>query len=283
MDRPVAPRAERRRLTHVDRTGRPRMVDVSAKPADRSPRDRRGLRRLLGRDPQPDRRRRDAEGRRPHGRRARRGHGRQANQRAHPAVPSDPAHRPARPGRSGSRGRRPAHPDGGGNRRLHGRRDGGPDRGVRGRAHGLRYGQGRRARGGDPVDPARLEERWQERRVVPPRRRRCGRRGEPLDSRRTDPASGRRAGSADARKAERERGTGPTRRRDARPGGDGQRRRDGRRYATTRRAMGWRLGSPSSGSASTAWRSRTRAGRSRRPSSRVSPATPSSSRPAERA
>ncbi|HEX2626219.1 MAG TPA: cyclic pyranopterin monophosphate synthase MoaC [Candidatus Limnocylindrales bacterium] len=27
-----APRSERRRLTHVDRTGRPRMVDVSAKP-----------------------------------------------------------------------------------------------------------------------------------------------------------------------------------------------------------------------------------------------------------
>ena len=35
MERPPgpAPRAERRRLTHVDRTGRPRMVDVSAKPA----------------------------------------------------------------------------------------------------------------------------------------------------------------------------------------------------------------------------------------------------------
>ena len=32
MDRP-APRAERRRLTHVDRTGRPRMVDVSEKSA----------------------------------------------------------------------------------------------------------------------------------------------------------------------------------------------------------------------------------------------------------
>jgi cyclic pyranopterin phosphate synthase len=30
MDRP--PRAERRRLTHVDRSGRPRMVDVSEKP-----------------------------------------------------------------------------------------------------------------------------------------------------------------------------------------------------------------------------------------------------------
>ncbi|HSO29849.1 MAG TPA: cyclic pyranopterin monophosphate synthase MoaC, partial [Candidatus Sulfomarinibacteraceae bacterium] len=33
MDRGPAPRAERRRLTHVDRTGRPRMVDVSEKPA----------------------------------------------------------------------------------------------------------------------------------------------------------------------------------------------------------------------------------------------------------
>ncbi|HEX9550960.1 MAG TPA: cyclic pyranopterin monophosphate synthase MoaC [Candidatus Limnocylindrales bacterium] len=32
MDRGPAPRAERRRLTHLDRTGRPRMVDVSAKP-----------------------------------------------------------------------------------------------------------------------------------------------------------------------------------------------------------------------------------------------------------
>lgn len=33
MDRTPASRAERRRLTHVDRTGRPRMVDVSDKPA----------------------------------------------------------------------------------------------------------------------------------------------------------------------------------------------------------------------------------------------------------
>jgi len=31
MDRKPAPRAERRRLTHVDRSGRPRMVDVSGK------------------------------------------------------------------------------------------------------------------------------------------------------------------------------------------------------------------------------------------------------------
>lgn len=33
MDRSDAPRAERRRLTHVDRGGRPRMVDVGAKPS----------------------------------------------------------------------------------------------------------------------------------------------------------------------------------------------------------------------------------------------------------
>ena len=33
MDRTTPPRSERRRLTHVDRSGRPRMVDVSAKPA----------------------------------------------------------------------------------------------------------------------------------------------------------------------------------------------------------------------------------------------------------
>jgi cyclic pyranopterin monophosphate synthase len=33
MDRTPATRAERRRLTHVDRSGRPRMVDVSDKPA----------------------------------------------------------------------------------------------------------------------------------------------------------------------------------------------------------------------------------------------------------
>jgi cyclic pyranopterin phosphate synthase len=33
MDRKPAPRTERRRLTHLDRAGRPRMVDVSAKPS----------------------------------------------------------------------------------------------------------------------------------------------------------------------------------------------------------------------------------------------------------
>jgi cyclic pyranopterin phosphate synthase len=33
MDRDDIPRVERRRLTHVDRRGRPRMVDISAKPS----------------------------------------------------------------------------------------------------------------------------------------------------------------------------------------------------------------------------------------------------------
>ena len=33
MARDTAPRSERRRLTHVDRSGRPRMVDVSDKPS----------------------------------------------------------------------------------------------------------------------------------------------------------------------------------------------------------------------------------------------------------
>ena len=33
MKEPTGTRTERRRLTHVDRSGRPRMVDVSAKPA----------------------------------------------------------------------------------------------------------------------------------------------------------------------------------------------------------------------------------------------------------
>ena len=89
MDRKPAPRAERRRLTHVDRAGRPRMVDVSAKP----PTARRAVAEAFvacsaetlslvidgG----------DAEGRRPDRGRAGRRHGRQADERAHPALPPD--------------------------------------------------------------------------------------------------------------------------------------------------------------------------------------------------
>ena len=114
------PRAERRRLTHVDRGGRPRMVDVSAKPVDRPPRRRGGDGVDVGRDAQPRHRWRRPEGRRPRRRRAGRRHGRQADQRADPALPSAGADRPAgldhaRPrGRrccgSGPRPRRPARP-----------------------------------------------------------------------------------------------------------------------------------------------------------------------------
>ena len=51
--RPGPAHAERRRLTHVDRAGRPRMVDVSAKPVDSAPGRRGGVRRALGGDAEP--------------------------------------------------------------------------------------------------------------------------------------------------------------------------------------------------------------------------------------
>ena len=62
MDRNDAPRAERRRLTHVDRRGRPRMVDVSGKPstARRAVAEAEG--RRVRRDPQPRHRRRRLKG-----------------------------------------------------------------------------------------------------------------------------------------------------------------------------------------------------------------------------
>ena len=104
MDRNDAPRAERRRLTHVDRRGRPRMVDVSAKPADGPARRRRGRGRGLRGDAQPRDRRRRLEGRRPDGRRARGRDGRQADRRADPAVP------PASRSRTSSSRSRPTAP-----------------------------------------------------------------------------------------------------------------------------------------------------------------------------
>ena len=95
MDRSDAPRAERRRLTHVDRRGRPRMVDVSAKPPDRPPRRRRGG----GRRVAPETMSLvidggDAKGDVLDGRRAGGRHGRQAHVRADPAVPPARADRP---------------------------------------------------------------------------------------------------------------------------------------------------------------------------------------------
>ncbi len=62
VDGPDRPRAERRRLTHVDRAGRPRMVDVSDKPvtARRAVAEADG-RRVAG-DAEPGHRRRRAKG-----------------------------------------------------------------------------------------------------------------------------------------------------------------------------------------------------------------------------
>ena len=138
--------------------------------ADGPARRRRGVRRLQRGDAQPDRRRGDSQGRRADRRRAGRGDGRQADERAHPALPSDRPDRPPRPGRPRPHRGRAPDPVRGGDRGFDRRRDGGPDRGVRRGAHRLRYGQGRGARRGDPIGAARLEDRWQERRVGPPRR-----------------------------------------------------------------------------------------------------------------
>ena len=177
MDRSDAPRAERRRLTHVDRRGRPRMVDVSAKP----PTARRAVAEAevavsaetlsLVIDGG------GSQGRRPHRRGARRRDGRQAHGRAHPAVPPDRADRPRRDDHARPRRVRPADPGRGGDDRPDGRRDGGDDRRVGRRPDGLRHGQGRRAGRGDPRRPAALEDRRQERRVAPARGGRGAARG----------------------------------------------------------------------------------------------------------
>ena len=60
MDQRPQPRAERRRLSHVDRAGRPRMVDVSGQAGHRPAGRRRGGRRRLARDDEPRHRRRRA-------------------------------------------------------------------------------------------------------------------------------------------------------------------------------------------------------------------------------
>ena len=65
MDPRPQPRAERRRLTHVDRAGRPRMVDVSRQAGHRAAGRRRGDGRGLAGDDEPRHRWRRLEGRRP--------------------------------------------------------------------------------------------------------------------------------------------------------------------------------------------------------------------------
>ena len=87
MESRPQPRAERRRLSHVDRSGRPRMVDVSAKPITA----RRAVAEAsvvsLARDDESRHRWRRVERRRPERRRARRSDGRETDERADPALP----------------------------------------------------------------------------------------------------------------------------------------------------------------------------------------------------
>ena len=89
MAKDAAPRAERRRLTHVDRS-RPaadgRRVARSPSTARRAVAEAAVA--VSRRDDEPGDRRRRAEGRRPRRRGARRRHGRQADERADPALPS---------------------------------------------------------------------------------------------------------------------------------------------------------------------------------------------------
>ena len=167
-------RAERRRLTHVDRTGRPRMVDVSDKPVTA----RRAVAEAVvamsaetlslvidGRASKGDvlsvaeiagvmGGKRTSE----------------LIPLCHPLPLTDlvVAVTPDRGNEHAPRPRRSRHAV------ADRRRDGGADRGVGGRAHDLRHGQGRRARRRDPVDPPRLEVGRRERRVEP-RGRRAGR------------------------------------------------------------------------------------------------------------
>ena len=172
MDRKPAPRAERRRLTHVDRSGRPRMVDVSAKPSTA----RRAVAEAAvavsqetlslvidGGGPKGDvlgvaelagvmAAKRTAE----------------LIPLCHPLPLTDllvADHAgPCRGSAANScRGR---------DHRSDRRRDGGADRGVGRGPDRVRHGQGRREGRRDPLGPARLEERRQERRLDAPRGRR---------------------------------------------------------------------------------------------------------------
>ncbi len=133
-----------RRLTHIDRRGRPRMVDVSAKPAT----PRRAIAEARVRMAQ-ETLSLVIDGAGPKGDVMSVAElagvmGGQADVRAHPAVPSHRAHRPrrrdhARPGRGTA-----AHPGDRSDSGTDGRGDGGADRGNDRGAHRVRHGQGRR-------------------------------------------------------------------------------------------------------------------------------------------
>ena len=145
-------------LSHVDERARCRMVDVGAKPAQRRRAVARGDRPHGARD--AAQLRDAAEGRRADDGAARGDHGREAHERADPALSSAAAD--ARRGRArGRRGRGRDHRVGGDDRADR-RRDGGADGGVGRRADGLRHGEGDR-QADDVLGRARREDEGDER------------------------------------------------------------------------------------------------------------------------
>ena len=188
-----APRAERRRLTHVDRGGRPRMVDVSAKP----PTARRAVAEAeVAVSPETLSLVIDGGGAKGDVLTVAELAGVMGGKRTaeliplcHPLPLTDLVVSVT----PGPRRRGAADPGRGRHDRSDGRRDGGDDRRVGRGPHGLRHGQGRGARRRDPRRCA-----WCRRPAAraasgtaPPRRGRCRRppRG---------PAIASRAGSASA-------------------------------------------------------------------------------------
>ena len=166
MDRSDAPRAERRRLTHVDRGGRPRMVDVSAKP----PTARRAVAEAeVAVAPETMSLVIDGGGSKGDVLTVAELAGVMGGKRTSELIPL--CHPIAltdlvvsiTPDRAAGvlRIRAEAATTG-----PTGRRDGGDDRGVGRGADRLRHGQGRGARRRDPRPPARVEDRRQERGVA---------------------------------------------------------------------------------------------------------------------
>ncbi len=150
------------KLSHVDREGKARMVDIGAEGRDAA--GSRGLGDQSSSAPRPSASsepNRIAKGDVLNTARLAGHPGGQADPRAHPPGPPHPAReRRRRPGRPEDRdqGPLPRH-----RRGQDGRRDGGPDRRRRRRPDDLRHGQGRGAGRRDRPAAPRLQERRQER------------------------------------------------------------------------------------------------------------------------
>ena len=243
-------RRERRRLTHVSRGGRPRMVDVSDKPPPRVARWRRRSSTLEQETLSADHRRPDAKGDVLTVAEMAGVMAAKRTARADPAVPPDRPDRPRRRDHARARRRWRSHPCHGGDRRSDGRRDGGHDRGGRCRADRLRHGQGRRPQRRRSATCSCSRSRRQVRGVAPSARRRAARtpaQGRP--KRQSAPDAGPVA--AAARLVPRARSSSRQRRRRARDA----RRRERRRRSRTRLAAA-RLRGRAAGRRRTRWSDR---------------------------